>query len=134
MTDELETHCIEEGVEIMDKEKIRSLVELAMVYLQKGKYRHCFRIINDRDGYRFIAYPGPAVVDGGRAEHEPLHFHAKSNQGRYHELRIRTSDFEEMDSYPIPKKLRMIFGIEELRVSLVRNTKSVYETGRLAED
>ena len=84
--------------------------------------------------YTFIAYPGPEMVDRGRAEHLPLHFHVKyaerSGQG---EIRIRTEDFREYEGLEIPKAVRDIIKNPKVRAYLIDNTKSIFETGKKAE-
>jgi len=55
--------------------------------------------------YRLCAYPGPGVVDTGRAEHLPLHIHVESpNLPR--ELIIETETLRERNGLKIPKDLR----------------------------
>jgi len=106
------------------------MTTLDVVYanLQTGKRGTCFTIMNDR-GYRFVAYPGPNVVDDkGRAEHKPLHFHIKRNNGK--ELRIILDDFSEMNGYSIPKPVKIILSIDEIAEAIRVQTKSIYETGK----
>lgn len=79
--------------------------------------------------YSLIAYPGPAVVMSGRAEHKPLQFHVKTNGGT--ELRIKLEDFEEYDGLLIPKPLVRYFKESGVKDVLRTNTVSVFETGRL---
>lgn len=53
--------------------------------------------------YKLLAFPGPEVVEFGRAEHLPLHFHVYSPLG---ELIINCGDFSERSDRKIPKDLR----------------------------
>ena len=92
-----------------------------------------------RGGYRSYsleAYAGPNIVvaqNGSRPEHLPLHFHVKSPDIEG-EIRILVHNFKEYDGKPVPRQLRDLFEIPDLRAYLATNTESVYRTGRLAEE
>lgn len=88
-----------------------------------------FCVVNHKD-YSIIAYPGPAIVIDGRAEHLPLHFHVKCKQGGQ-ELRIRTEDLQELKGKKIPRDLRKFLEQKEVREYLAINTENIYKTGKL---
>lgn len=88
-----------------------------------------FCVANHKD-YSIIAYPGPAIVMDGRAEHLPLHFHVKCKQGGQ-ELRIRTEDLQELKGKKIPRDLRKFLEQKEVREYLAINTENIYKTGKL---
>lgn len=92
--------------------------------------------IRPHANYKFSAYPGPEIVQPGtwvRIEHLPLHFHVTSESRRFRELRIKTEDFTEYDGLLIPRDLRDFLKDKEIREYLVRNTESVFYTGRKAD-
>lgn len=84
--------------------------------------------------YSFIVYPGPKVVDRGRAEHLPLHFHVRYTHGKHlREVRIKTEDFDEYDGIFIPRTLAKFLKDKDVRAYFTRNTKSVFETGKMED-
>jgi hypothetical protein len=119
-----------EGVTLLEKMMNESVaISDAMHKLDVGTL-----MVADYREYDFIALPGPDVVDKGRAEHEPLHFHVRVH-GNYNprEVRIRISDFEEYDGIFIPRTLRRFLKDKDVRSYLARNTASVYKTGKPAD-
>ena len=93
----------------------------------KGKGREAYAGMGFINSFIFVAYPGPEVVDRGRAEHLPYHFHVK-HPGK--ELRIEIEDFEELNGLFVPKDLCRLLREEKLKDYLARNTINVYKTGK----
>jgi hypothetical protein len=88
-----------------------------------------FCVANHKD-YTIIAYPGPEIVMGGRAEHLPLHFHIKCKQNKQ-ELRVKTADLQELEGKKIPRDLRKFLEKQDVREYLAINTENIYKTGKL---
>lgn len=83
------------------------------------------KIVRNFNGYQIIAYPGPAVVKNGRAEHLPYHCHVIKNGDLW---RIELSDkLVEMDDKKIPKDLSDY--LIENKDELFKRVVNVFNTG-----
>lgn len=83
--------------------------------------------------YRIFAYPGPNVIENGRAEHLPYHCHVFLNG---YEWRIELSDklsdkLSEMEGKKIPKDLSDY--LIENKDSLFKKVVDVFNTGKISE-
>ncbi len=76
------------------------------------------------NGYRIVAFPGPEVVDSGRAEHSPLHYHIFFS-GK--QLRINCDTLEELDGREVPKNLRKY--LKENKDEIRKRVEEVFLTG-----
>lgn len=84
------------------------------------------KISRNFKGYQIIAYPGPNVVENGRAEHLPYHCHVLKNGSFW---RIELSDkLIELDGKKIPKDLAKY--LTENKSEIFEKTFNVFHTGK----